>query len=534
MDSRVQLSKKLLLINSASSVLRRILYVFVLLWVNQYLLRRIGPEEYSLYPLLVGVIYFIPLLSLFLTAGLGRFVTEAYTLGDDEKVTSIVSTMALPLLGVALVCLTGGLIFAWHVGHILTIPPGMLWDARVMFGLLVGCTALRLPLAPFEFGLYVKQKFVLQNLIGLLVEVVKVVLLFTLLFGVSTRVLWVVVVEIIAQSLSSVIMVTVSLRQVPAMRFSAQRIDWGIARQVMGFGGWSLVINTASYAQRMLDPLFLNKLAMLTDVTSYHIATMPVRHIQSFTAVATAPLLPQLITMHATGRHEQMRRLYLRGGRYGLWVVLCIALPAMVYCRELITLYLGPEYIETAFVMVVALVTVICSFPNWMLSYLCQAKDQMRPIAVRVAILLVLRVGLILYIVGWLGLGALGMAGAGLIAVVAYSAISLPLGWRLVDVRPAQWFREVIVKGAVPGAIALLAWLGLEILHPPSTWAMLGLYVTTGLLLYLLVLVLYSFDTYERTYVRKAISGIAGSYRTLRARGSGFPVTSSGAPGSES
>lgn len=528
MDSRVQLSKKLLLVNSASSVLRRILYVSVLLWLNQYLLRRIGPEEYALYPLLVGVIYFIPLLSLFLTAGLGRFVTEAYALGDDEKVTSIVSTMAVPLLAVAFVCLAGGLIFAWQVGHVLTIPPGLLSDARLMFGLLVCCTALRLPLAPFEFGLYVKQKFVLQNLIGLLVEVVKVVLLFVLLFGVSTRVLWVVVAEAIAQFLSSLIMVVVSLRQVPAMRFSSQRIDWSIARQIMGFGGWSLVINTAWYAQRMLDPLFLNKLARLADVTSYHIGTMPVRHIQSFAAVATAPLLPQLITMHATGRHEQMRRLYLRGGRYGLWVVLCIALPAMVYCRELITLYLGPEYIETAFVMVVALVTVICSYSNWMLSHLCQAMDQMRPIAVRIAILQVLRVGLILYIVGWLGLGALGMAGAALIATVAYSAISLPLGWRLVEVRPGQWFKEVMVRGFFPGMMALLVWLGLEIFRPPSTWVMLGLYVSAGLLVYLLVLVLYSFDTYERTSIRKVIGSVAAGYRALRARGSGLPAASSG------
>jgi len=116
-------------------------------------------------------------------------------------------------------------------------------------------------------------------------------LLFVLLFGVSTRVLWVVVAEVIAQSLSSLVMVAISVRSVPALRFVFHKIEWGTARQIMGFGGWSLVINSASSAQRILDPLFLNKLATLTDVTSYHIATMPVRHIHSLAAVATAPLL---------------------------------------------------------------------------------------------------------------------------------------------------------------------------------------------------------------------------------------------------
>ncbi len=528
MSSRIQLSKKLLLVNSASAVLRRILYASVLIWLNQYLLRRIGDAEYSLYPLVVGVMYFVPLLSLFLTAGLGRFVTEAYALGDDERVTRIVSTMAVPLLVLAGLCLVGGLLFAWHIGRVLTIPPGRLWDARVMLGLLVFFTAIRLPLTPFEFGLYVKQRFVLQNLIGLGVEVVKMALLFVLLFGVSTRVLWVVVAEVVAQSLSSVVMVAISVRSVPALRFALGKIEWGTARQIMGFGGWSLLINSASSAQRMLDPLFLNKLAMLADVTSYHIAAMPVRHIHAFAAVATAPLLPQLITMHATGREEQMRRLYLRGGRYGLWVVLCITLPAIVYCRELITLYLGAEYIETAFVMVLTLVTTMWGFSNWMLSELCQAKDQMRPIAVRLALMQVVRIVLVLYFVGSLKLGALGLAGAGLIAAAATGAVNVPLGWRLVQVEAGQWFREVIVKGSIPGAVAMLVWGGLGIVRPPSTWTSLGLYVGAGLVVYLAVLALYSFDAYDRTQIREIVGGIVRGWRRLQSKSGPLPIVSNG------
>ena len=528
MSSRVLLSKRLFLVNSASAVLRRILYVSVLIWLNQHLLHRVGAVEYSLYPLVVGVMYFVPLLSLFLTAGLGRFVTEAYALGDDEKVTRIVSTMTVPLLVLSGLCLAGGLLFAWHIGHVLTIPSGRLWDARIMLGLLVCCSALRLPLVPFTFGLYVKQRFVLQNLIGLGVEVVKMALLFVLLFGVSTCVLWVVVAEVIAQSLSSVAMVAISVRSVPALRFVFNKIEWGTARQIMGFGGWSLVINSASSAQRMLDPLFLNKLAMLADVTSYHIATMPVRHIHAFEAVATAPLLPQLITMHATGRQEQMRRLYLRGGRYGLWAVLCVTLPAIAYCRELITLYLGAEYIETAFVMVLTLLTTVWGFSNWMLSQLCQAKDQMRPIAIRLALLQVVRIILILYFVGSLNLGALGLAGAGWIAAAGTTAVNVPLGWRLVQVEAGQWFREVMVKGSIPGAVAMLVWGGLEIVRPPSTWTSLGLYVGAGLVVYLVVLALYSFDAYDRMQIREIVGGIVRGCRRRQSKSGLLPVVSNG------
>jgi O-antigen/teichoic acid export membrane protein len=395
-----------------------------------------------------------------------------------------------------------------------------------MLGLLVCCTVMRLPLTPLEFGLYVRQRFVLQNLIGLGVEIAKMALLFALLFGVSTRVLWVVVAEVAGQSLSSVIMVSISRRSVPAMRFSTSRIDWGIARQIIGFGGWSLVIDGAASAQRMLDPLFLNKLARLVDVTSYHIATMPARHIQSFAAVATGPLLPQLIAMHAAGRHEQMRRLYLRSGRYGLWVVLGITLPAMVYCRELITLYLGPQYIETAFVMVLTLLATMWTYSNWMLPTLCQAKDRMRPIALRHAAMQLVRIGLIVYFVGWRGLGALGLAGAGLVAAAALAALNLPLGWRLAGVSGGQWFREVIVKGSLPGAAAMLVWVGLEIARPPSTWTLLGLYVAAGLAAYLAMLLLYSFDSYDWTQIREIAGRLSVQGRRMQCRPSLFPTAS--------
>ncbi len=518
MNSRIQLSRRLLLVNSASSILRRVLSVSVLIWLNQYLLRRIGDAEYSLYPVVAGVVYLVPLVSVFLTAGLARFVTEAYALGDDERVTSIVSTMTVPLTILSGVCLAGGLVLAWHVDRVLTIPPGRLWDARLMLGLLVCNVTLRLPLAPFEFGLYVKQKFVLQNLIGLGVELFKIALLFVLLFGVSTRILWLVVAEVASQTLSSVIMVAISARCVPALRFVAGKIDWTVARQVMGFGGWSLIIHTTASIQRMLDPLFLNKLATLADVTSYHIATMPLRHIQAFLLVGSAPLLPQLVTMHATGRHEQMGRLYLRGARYSLWVIFGITVPAMVYSRELITLYLGAEYMATAYVMVLALLTVIWGFSTWMLPQICQAKDQLRPIALRHAALQGIRIGLIFYFVGWLDLGAFGSAAAGLITAAASAAVNLPLGWRLLDIRPMQWVREVVIQGTIPAAAATPVWLGLEILRPPWSWTTLGLYVAAGLGVYLAVLVLYSFGDYERTQIRDAASGAIHTLRAVSTR----------------
>jgi len=75
---RVELSKRLVLINSASSLLTRMLSISVLIWLQQYLLMRIKPEEYSLLPVLYSVMMFAPLITTILTGGLGRYIVEAY------------------------------------------------------------------------------------------------------------------------------------------------------------------------------------------------------------------------------------------------------------------------------------------------------------------------------------------------------------------------------------------------------------------------------------------------------------------------
>ncbi len=63
MSSVSKVSKSLIQLNSLSSIALRLLSVTVLIWTQQYLLRRISPEEYALYPVLVSTMIFAPILT---------------------------------------------------------------------------------------------------------------------------------------------------------------------------------------------------------------------------------------------------------------------------------------------------------------------------------------------------------------------------------------------------------------------------------------------------------------------------------------
>ena len=89
-QSRVEISKRLVLVNSACTVGTRPISITVLFWMHQYLLLRISPSEYALYPVIASVMAFTPILSAVLTGGVARHIIAAYTQGDEWRVTQIV------------------------------------------------------------------------------------------------------------------------------------------------------------------------------------------------------------------------------------------------------------------------------------------------------------------------------------------------------------------------------------------------------------------------------------------------------------
>ena len=65
--SHVVISKRLVVTNAVSAVLVRLLNVFLLLWVYHYLLARISPEQFAVYPVVMAMMLFAPLFFSFFT-----------------------------------------------------------------------------------------------------------------------------------------------------------------------------------------------------------------------------------------------------------------------------------------------------------------------------------------------------------------------------------------------------------------------------------------------------------------------------------
>ena len=514
--SRFKISKKLVLINSASSAFVLLLNFSVLIWLQQYLLKRISPEEYSLFPLLMAIMVFAPLVTIVLTEGLGRYITIAYAKEDDAEIERICSTM-FPILCLAGIVFLGvGWVGAWHIDSLLDITPEFVADAQLMMALLVFSASLRIPLAIFGSGFLVTQKLMLQDMIDVGCQLLRLAVLFVLLFGDSARILWVVVAMVIAETTSLLISTVVSMRLVPALR-----VRWGIfhryiASEVTGYGGWGFVNRIAETFKQAIDPLILNKFASAVDVTIFHVGGIAPRQLRLMLSPLSRPLLPVLTGMYATGDFIKLRNTYLRTARYHTWLLLLVAVPAIIFSNEVMHIYLDGKYDEAGAVMaVLLLVTVLNSF-NSLGPAVAAAAGKMKELSLRYITVHGVNLVLTILLVVYLQKGALGSAMATLLAVVFIEAtLFWPFCRKVAHAPTSLWLKEVALPclGTALPPVALC--LTLKLAVGIDTWSELMLVTSLSVMLHLVLIGLFGLRQQDRIDIGRLGNLLSGPIKTL-------------------
>lgn len=452
-------SRRRIVVNAFGGMVTRVLDITLLLWVYQHLVRRISPEEYSLLPVVTSAVMLLPLVATTFSSGVGRFVAAAHSRGDNREVTSIVSSVYGPLCLAVAVMTVLGVLLIWQCDSFLGIPADYLADARLIAGLLLGATVLRLLASPMTVGLFAQERFIQLNGLAIGGQVLKIALLVGLLAG-STRVLWVAVAQSVSDAAITISTLCLSRHYLPALRFrSAARVPL-LRRRLFTFGGWVTLDCVGQALYRAMDPLILNRFASAIDVVAFHIGGMPFRQIEPFMAALTTPFQPVMAALHAHDREEALRNAFLRVGRYSLWMLGIFVCPLIAWREPLFFLYLGPKaqlYSQVGDVMLILFIAWVpfCSLQG--LSTLAASRERLRGYTVITILGQLFNLGLTFYFLAVLRLGALGSALASLIALwLMYLIGQLPLALRGFGIPVARYLKEVVVEGLTPWSVAIL------------------------------------------------------------------------------
>lgn len=159
-------AKKHLIANVSSNVLLVIVISLIGFWMTPYLIRHMGVAVWSMVPLMTSVVSYFGLLTSGITSAVGRFVGICLKKGDNEGGNIYFNSAFFGMLFLFSFLSIFVFILTVFLHRIFRIPEGYEFATRVLFVFIVVSTFLTALSSPFFVSAFVRHRFDLGNLAG--------------------------------------------------------------------------------------------------------------------------------------------------------------------------------------------------------------------------------------------------------------------------------------------------------------------------------------------------------------------------------
>ena len=307
--------------------------------------KSLGPGPYALYAF-VGLLGGYAVL---LTLGGGdvtvRVLSEARASGDRGRVGEALGTaLGHHLLGAAAaVALLWGA-RGFFAGRLLAVPPELADEAAVVFAAAALAAA---GLCLIQGGLAVLQgcqRFAASTVIGTLRTVLPLAGSWVILArggGLSDVAWW-----LAAAYLGMAALVTVVAAVVLGQEGLLARPSFGLNPGNLGFAVLAWLSQLAWSVLFQGDRLVLGAFVALDDLGYYMVPVAVAQYFQVFGVSVAGVIMPAVSELAQLGRAADIRRVYLLGSRFLLWLALPVFTLAAVLAPHVLTLWLAPEFAE--------------------------------------------------------------------------------------------------------------------------------------------------------------------------------------------
>ena len=506
-------------INAIAALSAKFINMFIVLWAQHRLLKDLSPDEFSIYPLIAILIYFLPLITTSFTSPAQRFVTGAFAKNKREEITEVVSTIVSILLFPLTFIAIGGTALLFWLDSAFEISAENLGTARLMFGMILVASALKLLMQPFCVAFYAQQRLVRFHGVSLVGELIRLASLLTLFWVFGAQVIWVVATDAIVSTCVVAALAFWSTRMMPEIRFRPSAVKWSRLREFMSFGIFDVGISFSRMMRTSLPIWLLNLYDTAIAVNTFHIGQSAFRQAQKAWIPMRGTLGPPMIGMATTGQTQRLQRTFYKGGRIAIWLTMMVCTPLIVFNREVTYLYAGDEYVWAGPVMAVLLLRYPLQLMNAFFPQLARAKAVPEKASVPMIICeLTTALFMAIAIIGF-KYSVMGVAVCSLIVTAVFELFILaPIANRLMGGSIQRSLFESLLPGLMPAIAAALVMLATQSLLQPATLWEVAFASIPGILIYLMVLWI-CFRPDDRKYDLNAVSVVRNKLKPAPTNG---------------
>ena len=471
------------------------------------MLRLLGQSEYGLYSLANSVVGYLSLLSFGLGSTIVRYVAKYRAEGNKEQEEKVIGLFIAMYSVLALFVLIGGWIISCNVAPIFHrgLTELEIRKIAILVRIMAFNTAISFPISVFGSIVMAHEKYIYRQTVNILSTVAapccNLIALY-LGFGsiglsIVTTIIQFMMLPLNAFYCFKVLKIRPRLRGLPVQ----------LIRELVQFSAFIFLGSVVDMLFWATDKVILGMLASTAVVAVYNIGTSfntMMTNISTAFSGALTPKVTIMITKDAAP--EQLTELFIRVGRLQ-YLIIALALSGfIVFGREFIFLWAGPDYGEAYYIALVTLIPLsVPLIQNTGISIVvAQNKHQFRSM-VYLVIAVFNVVSTYLMVPRWGGLGAAICSG---ISYVIGQIIIMNIYYYKVTKLDISLFWKNIGRMSVVPGIMLLFGIWIISIWEVISWGRLILGMLGYIIIYLSGMYFFVMNDYEKDVVRKPVQKV--------------------------
>ena len=373
-------------------------------FLTPFVVRHLGTVQYGIWILAVSTVSYLALLDLGLRSAVIRFVSKAEAEGNHTEGAKLIGAAlwfrVLIALGVS--CLS--ILLAFLMPHFFKIPASLVYASRITVLACALGVAVTLISGVFGAVLAAIHRFDLLSSITMGQTILRaggVLLLLRTGHGLISLAYW----ELIVIVAVGILTCLVAMKVFPASRTPVRRPESSVLRAIWSYSFTTFVFMMAVQVIINTDSLVVGAFLSVGMVTFYSIGSSLVSYASQVSSAVSTTFMPMASGLDASGRHEDLRRMLLRGTQAMLGLVFPIALALIFRGKTFISIWMGPQYgVISETVLRILMISLFFSMADSTAGAIMMAIDKHKPVARWAVYESVLNLGLSIILVRKVGL----------------------------------------------------------------------------------------------------------------------------------
>jgi len=362
----VDTRNKRIAINTLMLYFRMLLTMGVSLYTVRVVLNTLGVEDYGIYNVVGGVVALLAFLPSAMASASQRFFSHALGQADSGRLNQVFGVNVLIYAGMSMVAIlaleTVGL---WFVSGHLAVPDERHRAAVQLYHLAIVTFTLGIFKASFMAIIIAHEDMKIYAYVAISEALLKLGSVLALVVLPGDKIVIYGALILAVAFVNTATYIIICSRRYSECRLRNVRWEGGLAREIVGFTGWTLFGQLTTVARTQAITVLLNQFFNPTVVAARAIAMTVATQSTMLAQNFNLGLYPPIIKAYAADQKDEMLSLIFSGSKITFFLMWLVALPMLLEMEAILNLWLKePPPYATLFARLALIEVLINSVSN--------------------------------------------------------------------------------------------------------------------------------------------------------------------------